>query len=224
MIKGIVFDFDGLIIDTESLWFEAYKEVMGYYQCELTLEQFSKVIGTTDEALHVFFEKTTGVTFVEVDIEGKTYALFQEKAGALELREGVRDYLEEAKRLGLKIGLASSSGREWIMAYLRKFRIHHYFDVMKTKEDVEKVKPDPALYQQALIDLGIQPSESIAFEDSLNGSLAASTTGMHCVVVPNPVTASLQFSEDHLRLSSMAEKSLSQVIMEVESKKSFSRP
>jgi putative hydrolase of the HAD superfamily len=88
MIKGIVFDFDGLIIDTESLWFEAYREVMGYYQCELTLEQFSKVIGTTDEALHDFFEKNTGVTFVETDIEGKTYALYQEKAGGLELREG----------------------------------------------------------------------------------------------------------------------------------------
>ncbi|WP_115450872.1 HAD family hydrolase [Neobacillus piezotolerans] len=215
-MKGIIFDFDGLIVDTESLWYEAYKEVMGEFRCELSLEEFSKVIGTTDEALNSYFEKITGKTADEAGLHLKTNELYMQKAGGLTLREGVREYLEEAKALGLKIGLASSSRREWVESYLRKFGIFDFFETIKAKEDVEKVKPDPALYILALESLGISPEETVAFEDSLNGSAAAIAAGMVCVIVPNPVTNHLPFQNYRLRLGSMAEKSLKDVLKEVE--------
>ncbi|WP_082687089.1 HAD family phosphatase [Bacillus sp. FJAT-27445] len=216
MIKGIIFDFDGLIVDTESLWFEAYKEVMGEFGCELPLEEFSKVIGTTDEVLKDYFQKTTGITVDEAGLHLKTNELYRQKSGGLELREGVREYLEEARELGLKIGLASSSRRDWVESYLRKFGIFEYFETIMTKEDVDKVKPDPALYIRALESLGIDADEAVAFEDSLNGSAAAIAAGMHCVIVPNPVTNHLPFEKYRLRLASMAEKSLAEVLEEVE--------
>ncbi|WP_053368820.1 HAD family hydrolase [Bacillus sp. FJAT-27245] len=215
-MKGIIFDFDGLIVDTESLWYDAYKEVMGEFSCDLPLEEFSKVIGTTNEVLNAYFEKMTGMTVEKADIHLKTNEFYKQKAGSLALREGVREYLDEAKTLGVKIGLASSSRREWVESYLRKFGIFDYFETIKTKEDVEKVKPDPALYILALESLGISPEEAVAFEDSLNGSAAAIAAGMHCVIVPNPVTNHLPFENYRLRLGSMAEKSLAEVLEEVE--------
>lgn len=216
MIKGIIFDFDGLIVDTESLWFEAYREIMKGFECELTLEEFSKVIGTTDEQLNAFFENATGMKVDEAGLHAKTREFYHQKAGSLELREGVREFLEEAKELNLKIGLASSSGRDWVESYLRQFGILEYFNTIKTREDVDKVKPDPALYVKALNALSLEPAEAIAFEDSLNGSAAAIAAGMHCVIVPNPVTNHLPFQNYRLKLISMAEKPLAHVIKEVE--------
>lgn len=215
MIKGIIFDFDGLIVDTETLWYEVFKEIMEEYQVKLPLEEFAKVIGTTDKVLNEYFEAQSGMSIIEANLHTKKYDLYHQKAGHLELREGVLHYLEEARKLQLKIGLASSSGRDWVESYLRKFNIYDYFEVIKTKEDVEQVKPDPSLYIKAMEDLKMIPEETIAFEDSLNGSKAAISAGIKCVIVPNPVTAQLAFENYHLRLSSMAEKSLSQVINEV---------
>ncbi|CEG26537.1 HAD family hydrolase [Bacillus sp. B-jedd] len=216
MINGIIFDFDGLIVDTETLWFEAYREIMKGFACELTLEEFSKVIGTTDEQLNAFFENVTGMTVDEAGLHSKTREFYHQRAVSLELREGVRGFLDEAKELNLKVGLASSSGRDWVESYLRKFGIFEFFDTIKTREDVHQVKPDPALYIQALNALGLQPAEAIALEDSLNGSAAAIAAGMHCVIVPNPVTNHLPFQNYRLKLTSMAEKTLAQVIKEVE--------
>ena len=83
------------------------------------------------------------------------------------------------------------------------------------REDVEKVKPDPALYQIAIEDLGIDPSEAVVFEDSLNGLKAAIAAGLTCVVVPNDVTRNLPFANHHLRIESMKDKSLKEVLQNI---------
>ena len=88
-------------------------------------------------------------------------------------------------------------------------------EVIKTREDVEKVKPDPALYQIAIKDLGIDPSEAVVFEDSLNGLKAAIAAGLKCVVVPNDVTRNLPFENHHLRIESMKDKSLKEVLQSI---------
>lgn len=92
----------------------------------------------------------------------------------------------------------------------------HYFEIIITGDDVEKVKPAPDLYVKAIEVLGIQPAEAVAFEDSSNGLQAALTAGLKCVIVPNPVTDALAFENHHLRLRSMADKSLSDVIKHIE--------
>lgn len=199
-IKAVIFDFDGTIIDTETIWFHAYKEVLlEKFGMDLPLEEFAKIIGTTNELLFQYIEKQVGMKVDPVVIHELADRRFLEKKGILDVREGVREKLDEAARLGLKIGLASSSSLKWVEGFLRQFDLWDYFSVVKTKEDVEKVKPDPALYLRALEDLEVEPHEALAIEDSANGAMAAVASGMKCVVIPNQVTAYSNFHEKTTR-------------------------
>ncbi|MEN1934719.1 HAD family hydrolase [Paenibacillus sp. 102] len=214
-MKAIIFDFDGLIVDTETIWFQSFQEVIREYGGDLPLEEFAKCIGTTDEVLYTYIEQQLKEQFNKRLIKEKVSALHQEKMKIPATRDGVKEYLEEAKSLGVKIGLASSSSREWVVGFLEDLGIREYFEVIKTKEDVEKVKPDPALYKAAIEELEIDSSEVVVFEDSVNGLKAAIAAGLKCVVVPNEVTKALQFENYHLRLGSMKEKSLTEVLQYV---------
>lgn len=197
MLKAVIFDFDGTIIDTESLWFQIYKEVLAdEHKIELTLEEFAQCIGTKDDVLYDFINTQTTNPVNRVDIETKVKEKVNLLKETLILRDGVYNLINEAKRLGLKVGIASSSNRSWIDEFLTKFNLHQFFDVIKTSEDVENVKPDPALYIKAVESLGIKPNEALAIEDSVNGSLAAVQAGLKCLVIPNQVTSFLAFPKE----------------------------
>ncbi|MBM7621806.1 putative hydrolase of the HAD superfamily [Bacillus tianshenii] len=212
MIKAVIFDFDGLIIDTETIWYESFREIMKQeHQHELSIEDYSACIGTSSSVLYEFLQQAVP-EMEEERMKELTNASYMEKATRPELRPGVLAYLEAAKKNGLKIGLASSSGRDWVVGYLKQLDIFSYFETIVTRDDVEKVKPDPALYIKALQNLGKKGEEAIAFEDSLHGSHAAMAAGIHCIVVPNPVTSHMDFKDYHLRLSSMEEKELEAIL------------
>lgn len=216
MIKAIIFDFDGLIIDTETVWYLAYKEALQNYNEDFPLEVFVKCIGTDDLALNAFIGEKLGIESIEI-IKSLAKEYHKAKMEPLDIREGVKDYLIEAKKLGIKIGLASSSSREWVEGFLKQLQIIDYFEAIKTREEVEKVKPDPTLYIKTLEALNIHADEAIAFEDSANGARAAIAAGIKCVIVPNEVTKEINFEKFHLRLNSMSEMSLDQVISHISS-------
>lgn len=215
MIKAIIFDFDGLIVDTESVWYEAYRDVLLEYELELSLEKFSEVIGTHDTVLYSYIQENLKKPVENEQIEKLALELFHKKMVQPVLREHVEEYLLAAKKSGLKIGLASSSSRKWVEGYLKRLNIFQYFDVIKTRDDVSNVKPDPELYNKAIDALGIQSSEAIAFEDSLNGLKAARKAGLKCVIVPNSVTANLPFEDFSIRLSSMKDMTLKELLQEI---------
>ncbi|WP_248927946.1 HAD family hydrolase [Paenibacillus hamazuiensis] len=212
MIKAIVFDFDGLILDTESVWYESYKEVLASYHIDLTVDFFSGCVGTHSTALSEYIEERTGIAGGAAKIRALAAELHEKKIASMQAREGVREYLEEAGRLGLRVGLASSSTRQWIDRFLNFLGLSDYFQIIRSRDDVAKVKPDPELYVQAVTALGVRPEEALAFEDSVNGLKAARAAGLWCVVVPNPITQDLDFSGSHLRIRSMADCSLTDVI------------
>ncbi len=216
MIKAIIFDFDGLIIDTESVWYESYKETLKSYQFDLPLAEFGECIGSDETVLNTYFKKNLGESCNVDEIETRAFDIYKTKMSSPEARIGVLDYLQEASEMGFKIGLASSSSKEWVTKYLKELGLLNYFEVIVTRDDVEKVKPAPDLYLKAINDLKIDSSEGVAFEDSLNGSIAAMTAGLKCVIVPNPVTELSAFENYSLRLKSMSEKSLSEVIELIE--------
>ncbi|MFJ7978282.1 HAD family hydrolase [Peribacillus sp. JNUCC 23] len=216
MIKAVIFDFDGLILDTETVWYEAYKETMGFYKSDLPLEHFVKCIGTDNTELHEFFKEQLGESCNIEEIETRAKSLHKVKMETSQARVGVKDYLEEAKKLGYRIALASSSTKEWVTHYLGELGLLNYFEVMITGDEVDKVKPAPDLYLKAIEVLNIHATEAVAFEDSLNGLQSALNAGLKCVIVPNPVTEALAFENHHLRLSSMKEKSLIDVIKLIE--------
>ncbi|WP_066069641.1 HAD family hydrolase [Neobacillus soli] len=211
-MKAVIFDFDGTIIDTETIWFHVFKElVKEEFEIDLPLEEFAKSIGTTDEVFFQYIEIQTGMKIDPQEINQLANERFLEKRGILEIREGVKEKLDEAKDLGYKIGLASSSSREWVEGFLRQFELWDYFSVIKTSEDVDKVKPDPTLYLKALEALQVEPHEALAIEDSLNGAAAAIDAGIKCIVIPNQVTAFLNFHEKTIRSETFGDFSFKQI-------------
>ncbi|HEX7063533.1 MAG TPA: HAD family hydrolase [Bacillales bacterium] len=214
MIKAVVFDFDGLIMDTETPEYTVSKEMFREHGAELSLEVWGECVGT-----HAGYFDLVGhlEEQIEQTVDREDFQARRRKRILSMLENGkplpgVERYLETAKELGLKIGLASSSHYDWVSGHLRRLGLLDNFECVCTADDVERVKPDPALYLQAAECLGVRPEEAVAFEDSANGARAAKRAGMYCVIVPNEVTASLAFGDVDHRMASMAEMELKALI------------
>jgi HAD superfamily hydrolase (TIGR01509 family) len=210
LLQAVVFDFDGLILDTESPSYQTFVELYREYGAELPLEEWERVVGCSDSDFDPY-DYLEGCVGKKLDREALERRRRQHHLALIEREDvmpGVRRVLEQARALGWKIGLASSSDRKWVEGYLNKLGLRHYFQCICTREDVERTKPDPALYIQAVRCLGVDPSEAVALEDSPNGALAAKRAGLKCIVVPNSVTRRFQFGDVDLRLDSLEELDL----------------
>ncbi|TLS38005.1 HAD family hydrolase [Pseudalkalibacillus caeni] len=218
MIKALVFDFDGLIFDTETQEYKAMVELFEEYGAELPLEVWGKCIGTHASFFDPFayLEEQIGQTVNREELRSRKSERVNELLKEEKALPGVEDYLKAAREAGLKIGLASSSHYDWVSRHLNFLGIAEYFECIKTADDVENVKPDPALYLKAAECLGVSPEEALAFEDSANGALAAKRAGMYCVVIPNSVTKDLVFDEVDHRMETMAELELHLLIEKVQ--------
>jgi HAD superfamily hydrolase (TIGR01509 family) len=133
---------------------------------------------------------------------------------------GVVEYLREARGLGLKIGLASSSDRAWVHGHLGRLGLLHHFDTTTCVEDTGAHKPDPSPYLAVLETLSVAPSEAVAFEDSPHGIAAAKAAGMLCVAVPNSITRQLRLEQADYRLDSLALLPLSQLLSRLDGRRS----
>ena len=179
----------------------------------LPLTKWQEQIGThTGFSPYAYLEEQVKLKLDHKELKDKFEVKFRTKLSTEKARAGVEDYLKVAKELGLKIGLASSSNYEWVSTHLKSLGLFDYFQCIKTADDVEVVKPDPALYLEAAKCLNLKVEECLVFEDSANGSLAAKRAGMACVIVPNEVTKAMDFCEVDYRIGSMSEVSLEDII------------
>lgn len=218
MIKAIVFDFDGLTLDTETPWYDALQQLYHTYQISFPEDLYFNSIGAGYDEFDPYgylADQLNGQPDRHT-ITSECKALFAAIMEKQQLREGVLDYLKEAKSLGLRIGMASSSPSAWVENYLDKYGIRQYFDCVHTADDVKEVKPNPELYLLAAKSLQADPHEAVAFEDSVNGLRAAKAAGLYCVVVPNSVTHRLPFTTHDIRLGSMSELPLLELIRQIE--------
>lgn len=217
LIKGVIFDFDGLIVDTETTWYEAFKEVFNEsHHMNIDLLGYSQCIGTGNDVLYNYFRELAGESVNCEMLEEQAAIRYETMMKTPILREGVKDYLDEAKQSNIRIALASSSSKRWVHKYLAQLNIMEYFEVINTQDDVSNIKPDPELYLKTLMDLGLSRDETIVFEDSLNGLSAAKQAGIRCVIVPNNVTKNLKFENFDVRIDSMGEISLSELLKRIE--------
>jgi len=218
LIRAVVFDFDGLTLDTETPWYESLQQVYAKYGISFPEELFRSAIGASHDAFnpYSYLEDQLEGKWNESELRTEVRQVFTSMMETQQLREGVMDYLSHAKRAGLKIGLASSSPRSWVENYLKKYEIYDWYECICTADDVEQVKPDPALYLLALAQLGVEAHEAVAFEDSVNGLTAAKAAGLYGVAVPNALTHRLPFTIQDLRLTSMAEMPLDVLIQRIE--------
>jgi len=220
MYKAVVFDFDGLIFDTESVHTTIYKEMFESHNVEFPFNKWIQNIGTkSNVSIYDLLEKE----IKEIDreqLKKMNKEKLETRLNALKVRPGVEEILKEAQAMNLKIGLASSSDYKWVSSHLDRLGLLHYFECIMTSDDVAEVKPHPELYLLAAKQLGVEPEVCIAFEDSANGSLAAKRAGLTCVIVPNDTTQHLTFPEVDYRLSSMTDCALLELVGRLTDRKS----
>jgi HAD superfamily hydrolase (TIGR01509 family) len=214
-IRGLLFDFDGLLIDTETPSRLAYEELYREHGHELPLDKWATLVGTIgaefDPDAHL--EQLVGRRLDRERMAQRLRAREHELCDLEELRPGIEDYLAEAERRGLKTAIVSSSTREWIARHLQRLnRVNSWDAIVAADGDVTRAKPQPTLYLDALDALGLQPHEAIAFEDSLNGIRAARSGGILCVAVPNPITETFALDEADLLLGSLEELPLDELL------------
>ena len=213
MICALVFDFDGLILETEVPALESWAEIYREHGHDIPMEEWNALLGSArgfDPGEHL--AALVGEGFDLDAARTRRMARRDELIGALDVMAGVREYIEEARRLSFRLGVASSSTRRWVVGHLERLGIHEHWDVVRCREDVAATKPAPDLYVATLEALGVAPAEAIAFEDSPNGIAAAKAAGMWCVAVPNALTRDLDLARADVRLSSLADVSLARLL------------
>ena len=220
MIRALIFDFDGLILDTESPDLQSWREVYEDHGHPFPEEVWLPVIGGSSvdfefdpyEHLQSLLERPVDREAIRSKRRRRNRELVENEP----ILPGVETYIADAQRLGLSLGVASSSTREWVLGHLARIGLSQHFDTVKCRDDVGRSKPDPAAYLAVLDALCVEPEEAIALEDSTNGSIAAKAAGIYCLAVPNAVTRHFNFEHaDHL-VESLEDLSLEKLIARAE--------
>ncbi len=217
-IKGIIFDFDGVILDTEFPEYQSWCQIYEEYNAVLPVEEWAKCLGTSANQFDVlgFLEKQVGKPVDRESLRARYWAMALEKITQAGPMPGILKTLEQAQQLGLKIGLASSSNSEWVVGHLERLNLRHFFEVIFTSERVQKVKPHPELYQAALNGLNIQANQAIAFEDSPNGITAARSAGIFTVAIPNQVSMNLPIQHADWIIPSLEQVPLNHILQHLQ--------
>jgi len=215
MIKAVIFDFDGLILDTESAIFQSWQEVYKEYDCELALEEWAANVGTEDSFDPVaHLEGILGKPLDAAAIRNVRKPREAVLIDAETILPGVESYMTEAKRMDRKLAVASNSSRDWVTTHLERLGLMHHFDIVRcwNDPDVMQRKPQPGVYIAALKALDITADQAIALEDSPNGILSATRAGIFTVAVPNALTRLLGVGDADMVLESMADMPFEELI------------
>ncbi len=186
MIKAIIFDMDGLIIDSEPLWKIAEIEGFAKVGIDVTAKSLEESVGLRiDEVVKIWHSKYKWTNHSVEDVTNDIVNILIREINAQgQALPGVIDTLELLKQHQFKIGLATSSYQRIVNAVLKKLNIAHYFDVCHSAENEKYGKPHPAVFMTTANQLNVKHTECLVFEDSLNGVIAAKSARMKVIAVP----------------------------------------
>jgi HAD superfamily hydrolase (TIGR01509 family) len=206
-IRAFLFDFDGLIIDTETASRAGWQWLYREHGHELPADKWASIVGTTGRWSPMdHLEELVGEPLEREALNERRYAHEISLIEAEELRPGISDYIEAAERHGLRRAIVSSSSRPWIDMHLARLERSFGWDAIVTADhDPERAKPSPTMYLEALAVLGVAPEEAVVFEDSPNGVRAAVAAGIFVVAIPNNVTRDFGLDHADLVLDSLAD-------------------
>jgi sugar-phosphatase len=190
-VEAIIFDMDGLLVDSEPLWRIAEIETLSAVGVPITEEDAVQTTGLrTDEVVELWYARYPWPDPPRKEIEARIItrliALVRERG---ELMPGVIETLQAVSGAGYPLAIASSSSSEIITAVLDTLGIASYFQVAQSAEHEPYGKPHPGVYIEAARRLGVEPRHCLAFEDSPNGVIAAKAARMRCIAVPDPALA-----------------------------------
>jgi putative hydrolase of the HAD superfamily len=215
MIKALIFDFDGLVLDTETPEYQAWQNIYAEFGQTLTLENWGQIVGGTAASdFHpiTHLEELLKRSLADFDFAARIQAESMQTILSAKPRPGVIETIKTAQRLGLKLAIASSSPHDWVDGHLQRLGLFHHFETVQCREDVSQPKPEPDLFLAAQTKLGVGVDEALVFEDSPNGVLAANRAGIRVVAIPNPLTKNLVFPPATLTLKEMSDLPLEDLL------------
>ncbi len=213
---GLILDFDGLILDTESPIFDEWRAAFAARGHDLGIDVWQHALGTFggyDPCAHL--AELTGDAFDQDALRAEVRARNLRRCEAQPLLPGVEGRVREARSARLPTAVASSSSSAWVEGWLERHGIRGLFDAVCTRDHVARVKPAPDLFLLAASRVGAPPARCVVFEDSPNGIRAARAAGMRCVAVPNPVTRGLPLDGADLVLESLDHQPLGEILARV---------
>jgi HAD superfamily hydrolase (TIGR01509 family) len=213
-VQAVVFDFDGLLMDTETTMVDSWRAEWAHHGLELDLSDFwpghgGDITDTRYEQLAA----AVGAGFDRAESHARRVAHRDRLHSELDFRPGIREWVSAARELGLTVAIASSSPRPWVHGHLERVDAIDHFDLIVTGDEVGTHKPDPAIYELALRRLAVPASEAIAVEDTAHGVAAAQAAGMFAVAIPNPFVSEADVAAAGLVLSSAEELVFSDLLL-----------
>lgn len=203
--RGIIFDFDGVLVDTEWAIYQSWVQLYAREGQEISIATYSPCLGAGyshwNPAEHL--EKLTGKTYDwEVETPARQAVLEADLARS-GLMDGARELLDWCAEQGIGLTVASSSSRRWVQGWLERLGIYDRFVGVFTRTDGYAVKPDPALFLAAQQCLHLPKEDCLIIEDSENGTISARNAGIPCVAIPNRMTENCDLSRAQYRLPSL---------------------
>jgi HAD superfamily hydrolase (TIGR01509 family) len=219
-LDAVVFDFDGLIIDSEWVIYEAARAAFAHHGHSLPVEVWATIVGTKDGERREWERLCAdagAVGFSRADFDAAYDAQDRSNRDWLPALPGVLDLAAALVDAGVPLAIASSSSRAWLERHLARLGLDTHFAVLVGSDLVGGIgKPAPDVYLRACAELGAQPARSVALEDSHHGVAAAKAAGMAVVGVPGRVTASHDLSAADLVVASLEQVDVADLAVLVE--------
>jgi putative hydrolase of the HAD superfamily len=213
-VSAVVFDFDGLLMDTESTSLASWR--YEWSQWGLSLDEgtfFADHGGDVTEERYAALAAAAGPSYDRQLSHARRTAYRDRLHQGLGLAAGIPGWISDAASLGLRLAVASSSPRSWVAGHLERAGVAEIFEVLACGDEVAGHKPAPDVYVLALHRLGVGSGCAVAVEDTAHGVAAARAAGLRCIAIPNPFADRSRFGEANLVLASAAELSLSQALV-----------
>ena len=206
-ISAVLFDFDGVLVDTEWAIYDAWHRTFKIHGHDLLLETYTRCIGSDFDTWSpkTHLEELTGQSFDWHDLDARRQVEIHADLEGSGPMPGVVALLDQLEQRGIRRAVVSSSGHEWVDGWLAKIGLSDRFEAVVCRGDAARIKPAPDLYTEAAKRLSLPPSSCLVIEDSLNGLKAGKEAGMPVWAVPNRVTACLDFSQADAIFSSLTE-------------------
>lgn len=205
--RGIIFDFDGVIVDTEWAIYQSWVHLFAREGQEISIETYSPCLGAGYSHWNPadYLEKLTGKTYDWALETSARQAMLEADLERSGLMPGVRELMDFCHAHSIGMTVASSSSRRWVSGWLNKLGIEQEFNGVFCRTDGYPVKPDPALFLAAQNCLNLPAHECLVIEDSENGVLAAHNAAIPCAAVPNRMTKHADFSSASVQFENLRE-------------------
>ena len=206
MIEAVLFDFDGLLADSEPLQKAAWRTYLAQQDRVLEPTLIDRMFGLrlVESAALVRDELDLPFSIQEV-MDARDAVFLQSLAGVLQPMPGAAETVAAMRRLGVRTALATSGHRRYIDLALRELGLEHAFDAIVTGDTVARGKPAPDIFLRAAELVGVVPAACVVVEDAPHGIAAARAAGMLAVAIPNELTRALDFGQAQLIYTSLDE-------------------